>query len=383
MHVLSTPPAFVLSQDQTLQTKPNPNPNQPPRRKPETSPGQYNRSRRKNNPEPNPTPPTTPNPAETTTQQRTKHRRTRRHKKHRTEKTTPENPPRTRARTPRTRTGNRAQPDPHHNTAGSQATRTPEPAPQQEGSKTLRRAQAHPPARPPRKGSKPHRRTEPRAPEPPATRHPPQQQEQNERETQKTPEARENTTDKPEQPPKKRETPTHPPKPRTQNMTHYRDLKQHTQPVFGRPLDPLRSGERHPPSYGKRFTAVNLGILDPSHIGGLREAEPAQHSTRSEPSVLDAAGVSLDRSCPGESSRKPHDPGHKTLLRAPGRSARSGPPRDVSSARRGNRFPGVRRGRGRVRPRPPPHPGKSIRTRRSAAPRRPRTRPRGCRRPRG
>ena len=113
-------------------------------------------------------------------------------------------------------------------------------------------------------------------------------------------------------------------------MTHYRDLKQHTQPVFGRPFDPLRSGERHPPSYGKRFTAVNLGILDPSHIGGLREAEPARHSTRSEPSVLDAAGVSLDRSCPGESSRKPHDPGHKTLLRAPGRSARSGPPRDLT-----------------------------------------------------
>ena len=142
--------------------------------------------------------------------------------------------------------------------------------------------------------------------------------------------------------PKKERNPNPPPKPRTQNMTHYRDLKQHTQPVFGRPLDPLRSGERHPPSYGKRFTAVNLGILDPSHIGGLREAEPAQHSTRSEPSVLDAAGASLDRSRPGESSRKPHDPGHKTLLRAPGRSARSGPPRDVSSARRGNRFPGVR-----------------------------------------
>ena len=93
LHVLSTPPAFVLSQDQTLQTKPNPNPNQPPRRKPETSPGQYNRSRRKNNPNPTRHPPQPPDPAETTTQQRTKHRRTRRHEKHRTEKNNTRKPP--------------------------------------------------------------------------------------------------------------------------------------------------------------------------------------------------------------------------------------------------------------------------------------------------
>ena len=133
---------------------------------------------------------------------------------------------------------NRAQPDPNH---GNRATRTPEPTPpQQGGSKTLRRAQAHPPAHPPRKGSKPptrpptKRKQDTRAhrtPNPGTPRNPPphpNKQEQNERETQKTPEARENTTDKPEQPPKKRETPTPPPKPRTQNMTHYRDLKQHT-----------------------------------------------------------------------------------------------------------------------------------------------------------
>ena len=53
LHVLSTPPAFVLSQDQTLQTKPNPNPNpgQPPtRNQPEPGP-----SRTAGETNPNPT----------------------------------------------------------------------------------------------------------------------------------------------------------------------------------------------------------------------------------------------------------------------------------------------------------------------------------------
>ena len=226
MHVLSTPPAFVLSQDQTLQTKPDPNPNRPPRRKPETSPGQYSRSRRKNNPEPNPTPPTTPQPRgnhNPTKDQAPQNQKTREAPdgKNNTRK-----PPANTTTTPRTRTGNRAQPDPHH---GNRATRAPEPAPQQGGSKTLRRAQAHPQPAPQRKGRANHPgapNPEPRNPPQPATH--PNNQEQNKQETRKPQKPEKTRRTSQNNPPKKRETPTPPPKPRTQNMTHYRDLKQHT-----------------------------------------------------------------------------------------------------------------------------------------------------------
>ena len=57
LHVLSTPPAFVLSQDQTLQTKteqPQPKQARAEQQKPEKKP------------QPNPTPPQTPNPDKTT-----------------------------------------------------------------------------------------------------------------------------------------------------------------------------------------------------------------------------------------------------------------------------------------------------------------------------
>ena len=54
LHVLSTPPAFVLSQDQTLQTKPTkPGPNQP-QTQPARTQSQYNSP--ENQTRPNPTP---------------------------------------------------------------------------------------------------------------------------------------------------------------------------------------------------------------------------------------------------------------------------------------------------------------------------------------
>ena len=56
LHVLSTPPAFVLSQDQTLQTKPT-NPNQPHTTKHEAKPEQQSeqQSRKPDQAQPNPT----------------------------------------------------------------------------------------------------------------------------------------------------------------------------------------------------------------------------------------------------------------------------------------------------------------------------------------
>ena len=213
LHVLSTPPAFVLSQDQTLQTKPNPNPNRPgpvqqkPEKKPRTQPD---------------TPHNPPTPGKTTKTNTGNQKKTESTGR---KKTTPENPPRTRQQhreheqetghnpTPTTGTGQHAHPNP--------------PPPTRRKQDTQARAGA-PPNPPPTRRRAGNRRANPRTPEPPTTRHPPQQSGAEQARNQETPEARENTTDKPEQPPKKRETPTPPPKPRTQNMTHYRDLKQHT-----------------------------------------------------------------------------------------------------------------------------------------------------------
>ena len=54
LHVLSTPPAFVLSQDQTLQTKPTkPGPNQP--QQPARTQRQYNSPENQTRPNPTPT----------------------------------------------------------------------------------------------------------------------------------------------------------------------------------------------------------------------------------------------------------------------------------------------------------------------------------------
>ena len=55
LHVLSTPPAFVLSQDQTLQTKPTkPGPNQPQTQSARTH-SQYNSPENQTRPNPTPT----------------------------------------------------------------------------------------------------------------------------------------------------------------------------------------------------------------------------------------------------------------------------------------------------------------------------------------
>ena len=154
LHVLSTPPAFVLSQDQTLQTKPNPNPNRP---------GPVQQKPEKKQPQPNPTPPTTPRPRgnhNPTKDQAPQNQKTREapdgKKQH------PKTPTTTSSRR------NRAQPDPHH---GNRATRTPEPAPRQRGSKPPGRAQAHPRPAPQQEGSKTPGRAdpEPRNPPQPAT----------------------------------------------------------------------------------------------------------------------------------------------------------------------------------------------------------------------
>ena len=269
LHVLSTPPAFVLSQDQTLQTKPNPNPNRP---------GPVQQKPEKKQPQPNPTPPTTPRPRgnhNPTKDQAPQNQKTREAPdgKNNTRK-----PPANTTTTPRTRTGNRAQPDPHH---GNRATRTPEPAPRQRGSKPPGRAQAHPRPAPQQEGSKTPGRAdpEPRNPPQPATH--PNNRSRTTRNTE-NPRSPRKHDGQARTTPKKERNPNRPPKPRTQNMTHYRDLKQHTQPVFGRPLDPLRSGERHPPSYGKRFTAVNLKIIrSRSHsVASARRGPPSARPSR-------------------------------------------------------------------------------------------------------
>ena len=218
LHVLSTPPAFVLSQDQTLQTKPNPNPNRPgpvqqkpEKKQPRTQPDTPHNPPTPRKPQPNKGP-STAEPEDT--------RSTGRKKQH------PKTPTTTSSRR------NRAQPDPHH---GNRATRTPPPpttdpdhSQNQTTRRTTGRAQAHPrPA--PHEEKQAARARQP--PNPGTPRNPPPTPTSRSRTTRNTENPRSprkhdgqaRTTPK-----KKRETPTPPPKPRTQNMTHYRDLKQHT-----------------------------------------------------------------------------------------------------------------------------------------------------------
>ena len=225
LHVLSTPPAFVLSQDQTLQTKPNPNPNQPPRRKPETSPGQYNRSRRKNNPEPNPTPPTTPQPPARPRRPTPETRRTREAPDGKNNTRKP--PPQQAAE----ETGHNPTPTTTQQEPGDARTPNPATDPDHSQNRTTQEpgARRRTPDPPPNKKEARHPgapNPEPRNPPQPAT-HPNNRSRTNEkhREPQKPEKTRRTSQNNP---PKKRETPTPPPKPRTQNMTHYRDLKQHT-----------------------------------------------------------------------------------------------------------------------------------------------------------
>ena len=260
LHVLSTPPAFVLSQDQTLQTKPEqPTTNTNPRNQARTGTG----------------------PGRTTEAG----------EKTPTQPDTPQNPPTpTRPRRPT--------PEPEEQRAPSGKKHAQPPTTQQDGEEPgatrpprnkHEKAGPSTPNPPPtldnrwRPGA-PHR---PPNPEPPATRPPhprtTAQKNHEEQEQRTTPNPRtKNQADNQNNPQKHRRNPSHPPKPRTQNMTHYRDLKQHTQPMLGRPLDPLRSGKRHPPSYGKRFTAVNLKIIrSRSHsVASARWGPPSTRPSR-------------------------------------------------------------------------------------------------------
>ena len=205
LHVLSTPPAFVLSQDQTLQTKPEqPTTNTNPRNQARTGTGPGRTTEAGEKTPTQPDTPQTPNP-DKTTKTNTGTRRTKSAERKKT-RPTPHHPTR--------RKKNRAQPDPRETTHEKAGPSTPNPPPTLDN-----RWRPDAPHRPPN-------------PEPPATRPPhprtTAQKNHEEQEQRTTPNPRtKKPGGQPEQPPHRR-NPSHPPKPRTQNMTHYRDLKQHT-----------------------------------------------------------------------------------------------------------------------------------------------------------
>ena len=183
LHVLSTPPAFVLSQDQTLQTKPNPNPNRPgpvqqkpEKKQPRTQPDTPHNPPTPRKPQPNKGPST---------------RITRRHEKHRTEKNNTRKPPantsKNTANTNR-KPGTTRPPPQHSRKPGDAHTPNPTTNPDHSQNRTTqepgarRRTPDPPPTKrkqatdpPPTKRKQAARARRPRTPEPPATRHPPQQ----------------------------------------------------------------------------------------------------------------------------------------------------------------------------------------------------------------
>ena len=209
-------------------------------------PGPNNRSRRKN---PNPTRhPPNPQPRQDHEDQH----RNRRNRERRAEKNTPNPPPPNKAKK------NRAQPDPRE-TLTTTGPSTPNPHQHSiiDGDRAHHidpRTRNHPqPA--PRTPAQPRRRTtRNKTNRQPRTREP-----KNQADNQNNPQNRRN--------------PSHPPKPRTQNMTHYRDLKQHThRDSTARVCGPPPPGSARGASVSRMSEAISGP--EPAVTGLLRLSSP-------------------------------------------------------------------------------------------------------------
>ena len=210
MHVLSTPPAFVLSQDQTLQTKPE---------QPQPKQARAEQQKPEKKPQPNPTPPKPPTPT-------------------RPRRPTPEPEETENAERKKTR------PTPHQHSIidgdrahhiDPQTRNHPQPAPRT-------------PAQPRRRTTRNKTNRQPRTREP-----------KNQADNQNNPQNRRN--------------PSHPPKPRTQNMTHYRDLKQHThRDSTARVCGPPPPGSARGASVSRMSEAISGP--EPAVTGLLRLSSP-------------------------------------------------------------------------------------------------------------